>query len=489
MNFYRTWADTQWNLLAAFRNGWNAVARYRHRILGGGIVLWTAHSVLANNQYDAYRNWKCDDRSQSVRAAHETGTASPRLHHVCDLLRVSVRPKPSLNYSSLHNGGSVFDEFAVRLNPAYFRDSVHGLSRIDDVDVEVQLHVGADTFPYRSRLSFDFRSHYYDLAKRRSDGDETSGLTPPIRLPLTGELFRTISERIETSLYVELRWHDQVLYRQTFGVWIAPIDQWTLDDRQLGWLPSFVQPRDPVVAELTGKAAAFLQCLRDHPDCGFDGYQSYDPNGPRAQRWCGVDHQVQAIWWAMRSGTPLRYINPPPSYAEFTQRLRTPGTTLRGGFGTCVDLAIALVSCLEWVEIHPVLFLLHGHVFAGYWKDLTAHRQFRDVLTEDVPDADTENEIVDRERQQRWVSDASSYREIRGFVDRGELVPLETVDLTRGKGFQAAIADGRDYFEKPRNRSFRAMVDLVTARTQNGVTPLPLVVHDTSHPNPLRSDR
>jgi hypothetical protein len=246
-------------------------------------------------------------------------------------------------------------------------------------------------------------------------------------------------------------------------------------------LPSFVQPRDPAVARLTSQAATLLQCLRDHPDSGFDGYQSYDAAASPSQRWRGVDDQVQAIWWAMRSGAPLRYINPPPSYADYTQRLRTPGDTLGGGFGTCVDLAIALTSCLEWIEIHPVLFLLHGHVFAGYWHDLTAHRRFREVLTEDVPAAGSEKDLADGQRNRRWVSGADCYREIKGFVDRGELIPLETVGLTQGKGFQHAVADGRAHFDPPRNRSFRAMIDLVTARENNGVTPLPIVVQ---HANP-----
>lgn len=475
MAFYRTCIATQWNLLAAFESGWNALADYHGGMLGGGIVLWSATSLVSGKPYRDYQSWKQlgeqrPKRQPSVR--HRT--ADPQRDHISDLLRPTIRPKPLLNYSSLHNGGSVFDEFAVRLNPAIFGSSTseQRLSRINDVDVEVQLHVGADTFPYRGRLSFDAKTFYYDFARNPT-------ASPGIRLPLTGDLFRTIHERIQTGLFVEIRWHDQILYRQTHPIWIAPIDQWTLDERQLGWLPSFVQPRDPAVAKLICDAAAFVQCLADDPTCGFSGYQSYQADAAGLKRWRGVDHQVRAIWWAIQSRRSLRYINPPPSYTEFTQRVRTPTATLQGGFGTCVDLALAMVSCLEWVEIHPVLFLLQGHVFAGYWKDLSAHRRFRDVITDDLPASDEEHESNETDRSKRWVSGPESYRELKGFVDRGELIPMETVALTTGTGFWAAVDEGREYFYKARNRSFRAMIDLVSARQPNGATPIPLITQPT----------
>ncbi len=61
----------------------------------------------------------------------------------------------------------------------------------------------------------------------------------------------------------------------------------------------------------------------------------------------GVDKQVQAIWTAISLDYGLGYINPPPSYSENSQRLRTPWRVLHERRGTCVDLALLMAACLN----------------------------------------------------------------------------------------------------------------------------------------------
>ena len=48
--------------------------------------------------------------------------------------------------------------------------------------------------------------------------------------------------------------------------------------------------------------------------------------------------------------------------------------------GTCIDLALLLASCLEYVDIYPVVVLLSGHAFAGYWRSESAHDAFVQVV-------------------------------------------------------------------------------------------------------------
>ena len=484
LNFYRTCVETNWNTLAAFWSGWDSLSAHRRRIRGSSLILWSADSLVTGAGFDDFQSWIADRSSRLARSTlrdASSRSADPSIDRISDLMQVTVRPKRQLNYSALHNGESVFDEFTFRLNPKTFgpieaASSDQGdqgdrnrpsdaITQIDDLDVEVQLHVGAESYPFRTRLTLDADQYRHDLSGS-------------VSLPLTSSLFRTVNERIQTSLFVDVRWHDQVLYRHTHSVWLAPVDQWTLDDRQIGWLPSFVQPRDPAIAKTIDRAQNYLQCLTDRVAVGFDGYQSYDECASGLNRWSGVDRQVQSIWSALLLDSDLRYINPPPSYADFTQRLRTPGDTVGGGFGTCVDLAILLAACFEWVEIHPVLFLLHGHVFPGYWKDVQAHRRFIDVLTDDLPPRREAGETAEDHATRRWVSGRKTYTEIKGFVDRGELVPMESVALTTGQGFGAAIDEGREHFYKKRSRAFRAMIDLVSAREGNGVTPLPILFPD-----------
>ncbi|MCA9136094.1 MAG: hypothetical protein KDB00_05030 [Planctomycetales bacterium] len=465
LNFYRACVDQRWNTLAAFCQGWQSVSAYRSRIRGSSIVLWSADSLVSGVDADQWLRTEPVNVVESIGTTTATRAADPGQDRIADLMKISVRPKAELNYSSLHNGESVLDRLTIRLDPTKVGNSDNSgpaITKIDDVEIEVQLHVGVESYPFRSRINLSTDKYRYDLENE-------------VALPLTSRLFRTINEPVQTTLYVDVRWHHQVLHRHTYSVRLSPIDQWTLDDQQIGWLPSFIQPRDPAVARTIDTAQGYLQCLVDRVSVGFDGYQSYDGFASGLACWLGVDHQVRSVWSALLLGAGIRYINPPPSYAAMTQRLRTPSATVDGGFGTCIDLAILFVSCLEWIEIHPVIFLLHGHVFCGYWKDLSAHRRFLEVVPDVTPRVQEEGEMPRDDGAQRWVSGANTYAEIKGFIDRCELIPIETVALTNGKGFAAAIDEGRGHFYKKRNRGFRAMIDLVSARQASGVTPLPLL--------------
>ena len=66
-----------------------------------------------------------------------------------------------------------------------------------------------------------------------------------------------------------------------------------------------------------------------------------------------VDQQVQAIWTALVNEYRLQYINPPPAYSQQSQRLRTPSEILASKSGTCIDLALLIASCLEYIGVYP----------------------------------------------------------------------------------------------------------------------------------------
>jgi hypothetical protein len=115
-----------------------------------------------------------------------------------------------------------------------------------------------------------------------------------------------------------------------------------------------------------------MTALRDDPTAGFDGYQL-----ATRKNVASVDAQVQALWYSIVYRVPASYINPPPTYAVASQRIRTPSEIVGGGFGTCIDLALMLASCLEAIEIYPVIFVLTDHAFPGYWRSEAARNTFR----------------------------------------------------------------------------------------------------------------
>jgi len=255
---------------------------------------------------------------------------------------------------------------------------------------------------------------------------------------------------------------------------LLPVDQWRDNDRDGQWLPSFVLPRDPAVGGLIDKAQRYVRVLRDDPSAGFDGYQSVDKKA--ADPYIDVDRQVQAIWSMIVHDLGLGYVNPPPGYSNEldSQRLRTPSMVVKDRSGTCLDLALLFAACLELVDIYPVIFLLNGHAFPGYWRSDELHQEFNKMsgdFTDDLRTEDKEKTKVAGAQRAKWWPRRASYDEIKRRVRMGHLVPIETVWLTEHSGFWDAVDGGRDNLKS--KKEFHSMLDIVRAR-QSDVTPLPI---------------
>ena len=261
---------------------------------------------------------------------------------------------------------------------------------------------------------------------------------------------------------------------QTFRVTLLPVDQWRDTKTDRIWLPSFALPRDAAVLRVVDAAQRYLMTLVDDSAAGFDGYQSLDDTSEDPAE--GVDLQVQALWAALIQDFGLSYINPPPTYAQTDQRLRFPSEVLSGRRGTCIDLALLLASCLEYVDIYPVVFLLEGHAFPGYWRTDRYHEAFSLARSSLGANAGTTAAELSQgtagERDPPWYfGRPEHYDEILGLVRRQQIVPLETVSLTRRGSFWEAVDEGLTNLRS--RREFQAMIDLTLAR-RNGVTPLPI---------------
>lgn len=469
-SFYRVWMDSEFDLLQGFRGGLKAIEPYGDRLRGSSIVLCSAQSLVAKPKGQRSRRTVAAPTSVPEMAVISR-EADPKLDKIRDVLEVEVVPFPRLNYALLHNGRSLLERLTLRFleNP-----NVHA---VRDLEVTVQLHVGADSFPYRARLNLSREVRTVNLADRDPRPVEGRHSQGGVFVPLTSSLARSVDESIQTSIQVEVQWHDQVCYRQTHPVRLAPVDEWRFDDSDIMWLPSFVQPRDPAVQTIVASAQRYLMCLKDDMGAGFDGYQSYDSQAKKkSDRWIGVDQQVQALWAALLLDHRLHYINPPPSYSVSAQRLRTPQQILKQGRGTCIDLALLLASCLEWIEVYPVIVMLLEHAFPAYWRNLEAYEKFQSS----VVSVNEELESTDRDHRSSsptiplpaWYS-KHVYGELRRYVQNGDLVPLETVRLTSGWGFRQARDEAVGYFDNVRNKDFHSIVDVARARAEH-VTPLPL---------------
>jgi hypothetical protein len=267
-------------------------------------------------------------------------------------LEFEITPYPSLNYSVLHNSRQqIFDAFRVYK----FTQGT-----VSDLRVDVVLSVGGERFEFQATHQMNDH-HILDLSEE-------------VRVGLTSTLSRSLRESVRTTVSVRIRHLDVERYRETFGISLLAVDEWIDDDFSGIFLPSFVLPRDPMVPKVLSRAQGYLMAIADDVAQGFDGYQSVDaaPDDPAA----ALEPQVRAIWYALQHDYALRYINPPPTFTESSQRLRTPTDVLTEGRGTCIDLALLLAACFELIGLHPVVFLLTGHAFVGYWTDEERRKDF-----------------------------------------------------------------------------------------------------------------
>lgn len=456
---YRQLALNGGLMLDAFQVAMQELRAQPNRLRGACIVLWSATSLLG------------------AAAAVRKGRPSRRaLEDVppWQRIRVECKLKPRLNYSLLHNRQSLFSGLQI------YRDK--GQGPIRDIEVQVDLNAGEASFPYRTTLSL-------------AEGEHAHDLTQKVVIPLTSALMRTQSERIQSSLHLRVTCEGEVVRQDTFRVGLSPVDEWQDGEQdEWRWLPSFVLPRDPAVARIIDSAQGVLCALADDPTAGFDGYQSVDPEAESdAERYGCVDKQVQAIWYAILNSHGLAYINPPPSYGYATQRLRTPSQLLAERRGTCIDLALLLAACLEYVEIHPVIYLLTGHAFVGYWRSqeqYDAFLQMKDVALMFGDGADEAEgvaaPVAGSADNPGYVLTRDQHREVRQCVWRRELVAIEATWLTSRGAFESAVIEGRNNLR--RASEFQAMIDVHLARDR-GVTPLPLVASHALAVRPTEGGR
>lgn len=380
----------------------------------------------------------------------ESGELFPIRLRSAPAVEVDLKALDEVNYSVLHNGGALFEEFVLRSNATALRPLA--------VQIEVVLNFGRETARFESELLLE--------APRRSVRDE-------IKVPLTATLIRSLGEAVASTLFVHVRCEGASLIRRTHPLRLLPVDQW-LDNRTSGnWLPSFVLPRDPAVEAAVTLAQRYVRVIRDEPSAGFEGYQATLPGDAASLE--SVDLQVEAIWSALLHEWKLGYVNPPPTYSKAldSQRLRTPSAILATRMGTCIDLALLFAACLELVDIHPVVFLLEGHALPGYWRSGEFQQAWsagRAPAPASEPTAQAEASGLASARQAPpWRVD--DHREIGRLIRARQLVPIETVRLTEFCGFGEAVQAGREALANAAD--FDSMLDIVTARLHK-VTPLPI---------------
>lgn len=140
---------------------------------------------------------------------------------------------------------------------------------------------------------------------------------------------------------------------------ILAASQWKATPRQLALelLAAYVQPNAAAVTAFMPEVSDRLK--ETTGNSAIDGYQSDNPER--------VDAIVRAVFEAMRA-RDIRYSEPPASWGDIGQKVRTPAEVLDGRLGTCLDTTLVMAAALEQAGINTTVWVLAGHAMLGYWR-------------------------------------------------------------------------------------------------------------------------
>jgi hypothetical protein len=163
-----------------------------------------------------------------------------------------------------------------------------------------------------------------------------------------------LTERHPAEILVTLPGLDEPL---VFAAFVENPRTWLYSNEDsLSALAAFVQPNHPSLRPVLDAAVEKLRARKHSP--ALSGYQDLSH----------VPAMVEAIYDAV-SDLGLTYSDPPASWSDAGQKIRDAQTILDERVGTCLDTALFFAGLLENVGLNPVVAVVPGHAFVGYWVD------------------------------------------------------------------------------------------------------------------------
>ena len=181
--------------------------------------------------------------------------------------------------------------------------------------------------------------------------------TPPS--PLDPAAMARVEEQRPGEVTVTVSVADQVVAQRSWAVTILAAQQWVARPPMLAleMLAAFVMPNHPAIGALVREASGRLAATT-----GSGSVQGYQAGPDRA------DRIAEAIFETLQAAG-VRYAVPPASWTDVGQKVRTPDEVLSGRMGTCLDTSLVYAAALEQAGLHPLVWIVPGHAFVGYWRE------------------------------------------------------------------------------------------------------------------------
>ncbi len=310
-----------------------------------------------------------------------------------------------------------------------------------DIMTELRVRIWSDP------LVFEEKTLYIETIPAHS-----SQTVSDLSLTLLREPLRRQSEREEGQLWIEATGAQLPVHRHSYPLSVLAYNEWFGISTLPEIIAAHVLPNDPAVERILAHASRLLQERKI--DGSLSGYQSSDPRS--------VYTQVAAIYFAA-SQQNISYINPPASFENTGQKIRTPEHILDRKLGTCLDTTVLLAACFEQAGLRPVVVFIKGHSFPGVWL---VEKSFDDPAT-------------------RYGSI------LLNRIGLGEFLVIESTTITRTPAVSFKITQEQAKEHLHDESRFQFAVDIHAAR-RLGIRPLCLTetaaVADNHHPDSSSGD-
>jgi len=249
---------------------------------------------------------------------------------------------------------------------------------------------------------------------------------------------RSLSEKDIDSIWVKIVDGDGIsIAEERWQLEILPIDYFGGLQAFPQLLVSYALSNHPAIYDIKTKAIDIL--ASSGLKTSFEGYQ-----GSSKER---VLQMVYAIYRAIQS-LELIYSAMPPSFEKQGQRIRLLDKVIENKFGNCIDISLLFVSCLEAIDLHPLLIIAQGHAFVGVW--------------------------LEDKRMDSIISFDQTTISKRIAKGNKEIALIETTSLCKGNTISFTNAMEIAEVQLLQENNFLLSMDVKSIRA-HGVSPLPIV--------------
>lgn len=326
-------------------------------------------------------------------------------------VRVEIEADPTIGYASIQNAVPVVRSLRI---------TNCGEHPLEGIELVLTCN---PSFARGTKLRFE-----------RLDPSEARVITP-LDLHPDHAYLSDLQEGVSASITITVMRGNEEVARHAQPISVLAYDQWAGTRALPELLAAFSMPNNPSVDQLVGKASKLLR--KSHADLSMDGYQSKS----RDVVW----KQVSALYSTIAAEN-LQYVEPPASFGNDGQKIRTPDRILDSKVATCLDLAMLFASCLEQAGLRPVVMFKRGHAWVGVWLHQTA---FAHALVDDP-------------------------QEIRKRIASGEFLAFETTGValhhSHRPSLRIALEQGHAHLQD--DADFLFAVDVFMARAVQ-IRPLP----------------